>query len=280
MSAVRPEGQTQRSGRSGTIVLERQGKVARVTIDNPKRFNAMSRAMWRQLRAVFEDLQACAQTRCVVICGERENFCAGGDISEYQDFRFEESSLRDFHENDVWPALHAMLACDLPIVALIQGNCMGAGIEIAACCDLRLAGESTRFGAPIARLGFPMAPREAALLARELGLPAVRKLLLEAAVFGATDLKSTGFLSDVVPDGELAAEGQALAQRIAVLAPQTARLNKQTLRASNCTVAPVDKAYLATNLEANLMGNPYAYADSAEHREGINAFMEKRRPLF
>lgn len=264
----------------GVIQYEQQAGVARVTISFPARFNAMSRIMWRELRSVFESVQNNTEVRCVVIGGEGGNFCSGGDISEYADFRFQESTLRDFHENDVWGGLKAMLACDVPIVAKIDGNCMGAGVEIASCCDIRLAGMGARFGAPIARLGFPMAPREAALVAREVGLVMARQMLLEASIFSATDMKASGFLSRVMADDQLAAEAQATALRISGLAPQAARLNKQTLRALISPLAPVDIARDAIDLEASDIGDAYAYADSIEHREGVQAFLEKRKPAF
>jgi enoyl-CoA hydratase/carnithine racemase len=264
----------------GTIQLEQQAGVARVTISHSPRFNAMSRLMWRELRAVFESVQNSTDVRCVVIKGEGGNFCSGGDISEYADFRFQESSLRDFHENDVWGGLQAMLLCDVPIVAQIDGNCMGAGIEMASCCDVRLASESARFGAPIARLGFPMAPREAALVAREVGLVIARQMLLEAAIFSAAELKACGFVSRVLAPSELAGETQATALRIAALAPQAARLNKQTLRALNSLPSHVGIEYKAINKIAIHDDLAYAYADSAEHREGIQAFLEKRKPAF
>lgn len=265
---------------SGTIQFEQEAGVARVTISHQPKFNAMSRVMWRELRAVFERIQQSTDLRCVLISGKGGNFCSGGDISEYSSFRFQEASLRDFHENDVWGGLQAMLDCDVPIVAQIDGNCMGAGVEISSCCDIRLASESARFGAPIAKLGFPMAPREAGLVAREVGLVKARQMLLEAAVFSATDMQSAGFLSRVLADDELAAEAQATALHIAALAPQAARLNKQTLRALNSPPAPVDSAQAAIKSVVNDGGNDYAYADSAEHREGIGAFLEKRKPVF
>jgi enoyl-CoA hydratase/carnithine racemase len=264
----------------GTIQFEQQSGVARVTISHAVRFNAMSRLMWRELRSVFERIQRSTDVRCVVIGGENGNFCAGGDISEYADFRFQEATLRDFHENDVWGGLQAMLDCDVPIVAQIEGNCMGAGVEIASCCDIRLAGVGAKFGAPIARLGFPMAPREAALVAREAGLLAARQMLLEAAIFSATDMKAAGFLSRVLADDQLAAEAQATARRIAALAPQAARLNKRTIRALNSPLDPVEYAQEAINTRADLLDKTYAYADSAEHREGVQAFLEKRKPAF
>lgn len=264
----------------GDIHCEFQGTVARVSVTNPAKFNAMSRAMWRQLRAVFEGIQGRGDVRCVIVSGHGTHFCAGGDISEYAEFRFQEASLREFHEMDVWGGLQAMLDCDVPLVAAIAGNCMGAGVEIASCCDIRLAGASAKFGAPIARLGFPMAARETALVARELGLNSARQMLLEAGIFSASEMQAAGFISRVLADGELALQADATAVRIAALAPQAARLNKQTIRASIGPLAAVNPAQEAINVIASQKPSGYAYADSAEHREGIQAFLEKRKPAF
>ena len=134
---------------AGSIELQKLESLATVTINNPSRFNAMSRSMWRDLRDTFQQIQADASLLAVVVSGQT-HFCAGGDISEYAEFRFQEDTLRAFHENDVWGGLQAMLDCDVPIMAKIDGNCMGAGVEIASCCDIRIASESARFGAPIA----------------------------------------------------------------------------------------------------------------------------------
>lgn len=244
--------------------------VAHVTLCNPARFNAMSRGMWRELRSVFEQLNANTQVRCVVVAGQGAHFCAGGDISEYPAFRFDEAELRRFHEDDVWGGLNAMIACDIPLVARISGNCMGAGVEIASCCDLRLASASARFGAPIARLGFPMAPREAQLVARALGELTAREMLLAAGILSADELKSRGFLNRVVPEGVLLQEVSLLVGNIVQLSPQAARLNKQTLRALASSATPSPPLGL----------DAYRYADSVEHREGIAAFLDKRPAIF
>lgn len=257
--------------------------VARVTLRHEGRLNAMSRAMWRQLRTVFQDIQRSDGVRCVLIEGAGEAFCAGGDISEYPAFRFDPAQLRDFHESDVWGGLAAMLDCDVPIVARIAGACMGAGVEIASCCDIRIAAAGARFGAPIAKLGFPMAPREAALVAGAVGDVTARQMLLEAATFSAAEMAQRGFLSRVVDTEQLDAQALGTALRIAALAPGAARLNKQTLRAirKNVPLTPDQQAQAASDLIANnALADPYAYADSAEHREGINAFLAKRAPVF
>lgn len=307
---------------TGEVKLHREGAVAFVTLANAPRLNAMTRAMWRELRAVFDalasgtdadsvtgmaistttdrgtatgagasegkgkgkgggqDKSTHAALRCVVVRGEGGAFCAGGDISEYPSFRFDEASLREFHENEVWGALQAMLDCAVPLVAQIEGACMGAGLEIASCCDIRLAGASARFGAPIAKLGFPMAPREAALVHGAIGDSLARDMLLAAGLHDARRLYDAGFLLRIVADVDVAADAIAHAQRIAALAPGAARLNKHTFYALNRTVAPVDRAETAIYSIADMVSTAYRYADSAEHREGIAAFIAKRPPVF
>lgn len=258
---------------TGQVLLRREGAIAFVTLSHPGRLNAMRRAMWLQLRAIFEDTVAGdAGLRCVVVQGEGAAFCAGGDISEYPSFRFDEAKLREFHENEVWAALAAMLACELPLVAQLEGACMGAGLEIASCCDIRLAGASAKFGAPIAKLGFPMAPREAALVRGAVGDVLVRDMLLAAGVHGAQRLYDAGFLLQVLPDAALADAVAHHARRIAALAPQAARLNKQTFGAlfAAGTTPAVER----------LLPGAYGYADTPEHREGIDAFIAKRTPAF
>ena len=245
---------------AGHIHLTMEGPVARVTLDHGGKFNAMSRSMWKTLQTIFLELQTNAAVRCVVVQGAAGHFCAGGDISEYPSFRFDEARLQQFHEQEVWGALKAMLDCDVPILAQIEGNCMGAGVEIASCCDLRVAKDSSRFGAPIARLGFPMAPKEAALVSQAVGETTARAMLLAAEVFDAAHMHNCGFLTHCLAAEAWQAHCVAMVKRVVQLGPQSARLNKQTLR--------------------SLPLSPYSYANSAEHREGIDAFLQKRNPLF
>lgn len=269
-----------------SITCDVQDGIARLTLAQARRFNAMSRHMWRALRVQAQRLADDASVRVVVLSGAGGHFCAGGDISEYAHFRFDEASLRTFHEDEVWGALSALLALDVPLIAAISGHCMGAGVELACCADLRIATETAQFGAPIARLGFPMAPRELALLVRELGAHSTRQVLLEAAVLGAPEMLRRGFLTRLVAEPDWAAQVEASAQRIARLAPQAARLNKQTLRALFSAQSPDPLAYPATNSIASedpwarCLCGAYSYADSAEQREGIAAFLAKRAPVF
>ena len=133
-------------------------RVVLVTLRNTRRLNAMSRAMWRQLRSVFESIQRNTDARCVLIEGEGDAFCAGGDISGYPS-RFDPAQLRDFHENDVWGGLSAMLACDVPIVAhrrRLHGRAWRLPVAATSASPPR-----ARFGAPL-RAWVSMAPREGA----------------------------------------------------------------------------------------------------------------------
>jgi enoyl-CoA hydratase len=257
---------------AGSVALDAGGDVARLTLANPGKLNAIDMAMWRELRVLFERLQALPEgeaPRALIVCGAGGQFASGGDIAEFAQFRFDEARLRDFHEEDVAPALQALLDCDIPLLAQIEGACLGGGLEIAACCDIRIAGSSSRFGAPIARLGFPMAPGELAILSRVVAAPLLREMLLEARLFDAPRALAAGLLHEVVADAEVAARALERAQAIAQLAPQAARINKRTLRQVARGGPGTDERHAH-----------YAYAASAEHREGIAAFLAKRAPRF
>jgi enoyl-CoA hydratase len=260
------------------LKLEVSGQIATLVISHAARRNAMTRAMWQALPQTLSELPE--PTRCLIIRGEGDHFCSGGDISEYPEFRFDAESLRAFHEDDVAPALEALLALDLPIVAMIDGHCMGGGLEIAACADIRIASDKATFGAPIAKLGMPMAQRELAIVLRAAGEASVREMLLEAKVLSAQEMKARGFIQRIVRSNELDIETQQTAQRIAALSPQAARMNKQFLRQilrPNSSLAGINDARDAIN---SVVDDSYAYAASAEHIEGITAFLEKRAPNF
>jgi enoyl-CoA hydratase/carnithine racemase len=247
--------------------------VARVTLSHAGKQNAISVAMWRALREGFQALQALpvAQApRVVVVSGDGGHFAAGADIEEFPAFRFEQSSLRHYHDSVIAPALHAVLACDIPVLARIEGSCVGGGLEIASCCDIRLAAEGARFGAPIGRLGFPMAPGELQAIARVAAPATLRELLLEGRLLDAATALQRGLLHRVLPDtAALEAEVDASIARITTLSPHASRINKQTLR----------HMAAGTLGEAERLAH-FGYADHPEHREGVEAFLAKRPPRF
>lgn len=253
---------------SASIFLVCDGPVAQVTISHPARRNAMTRAMWRELRQVFLQIRDMPDLRCVLLQGQGEQFCAGGDISEYPSFRFDPGTLGHFHEIEVWGALQAILDCDLPVVAAVQGACMGGGLEIACCADLRLASHCARFGAPIGRLGFPMAPKELHLLQQALGSSVARAMVLGGAVLDGSTLLAAGFLTDRVDPLELAPRVAHWIAGLCQQSPQATRANKQALRMLEATPG------------ARSPESAYDYAPHPEHREGVLAFLEGRKPVF
>ena len=148
---------------STRIDLEIGDGLATVTLHNPAKLNAVNATMWRGLSAAMAQIAGDDSVRCVIVRGAGdEAFAAGGDIEEFLRVRANVEDALHYHEDLVASALNAIRDCAVPTVAAIRGACIGGGLEIAGCCDIRIAGESSRFGAPINRLGFSMYPGEMA----------------------------------------------------------------------------------------------------------------------
>lgn len=255
----------------GSVTVMRDGDIATVTLFHPDRLNAISVAMWRGLREHFERLSTDETLRCIVVRGAGGNFAAGADIAEFPEVRHGSAGVRAYHLDIIKPALQAVRDCPHPTVAAIDGVCVGGGLEIACHCDLRIATASARFGVPINRLGFPMAPDELAGLLALAGRAVTLEILLEGRVFGAREALQKGLLTRVVADGELAREISLTTQRIAQGAPLAARFNKRIIERLSPAVEP---------LTAEELDQCFAYCDTADHAEGIRAFLDKRLPRF
>lgn len=253
------------------ILSRRDGLIATVTLSNPGKRNAINAAMWRQLKQVMDDLHADLTLRCIVLRGEGAVFAAGGDIEEFLTERNTRAQAQQYHGVWVAGALQSIVDCRHPTIAMIQGSCMGGGLEIAAQCDLRIAAESAKFGIPILRLGFSMAHAELRSLLALISPATALELLLEGRIFGAQEALLKGLLTRVVGDDQLEQETMAAAQRIAAGAPLTARAHKQLVR----RLASNGQALTEEEAQANL-----AYLDSDDYREGLAAFLEKRTPRF
>jgi len=133
------------------VLSTRNGGIATVTLFNPDKLNAINAAMWRRLTQVFTALDADSSLRCVIVRGEGSAFAAGGDLDEMHELRAKVDGALAYHAM-VAEALAAITRCRHPVIALILGPCVGGGLEIACACDLRIAGDSAKLGAPINRL--------------------------------------------------------------------------------------------------------------------------------
>lgn len=252
------------------ILLAREGEIATVTLSNPGKLNAINYAMWQALRETMETLSADASVRCVVLRGEGEAFAAGGDIEEFLTLRRTLEQALHYHDERVAPALNAVRDCPHPTVALIQGACVGGGLEIAGCCDLRIAGEGARFGAPINKLGFSMYPGEMAALLALVGPAVMSEILLEGRILTASEAYAKGLLTRVVADDAVAAEAYATARRICNGAPLVASWHKQWIRRLQ-SEAP---------LTADEKAASFAFLDTEDYQIGLQAFFAKEKPVF
>lgn len=255
---------------SGRILCSRAASVATVTLSNPGKLNAIDFAMWQSLAEIVNELSSDEQLRCVLIRGDGEQaFAAGGDIEEFRSRRDMVDRAMAYHAQ-AGAALQALADCRQPTIALLHGACIGGGLEIAAQCDLRISGQSSRFGAPINKLGFSMYPAEMASLLRLAGPACLLEILLEGRIFGATEALAKGLVTRVVADAEVVDEAYASARRICAGAPLVARWHKQWLRRLQ-QGAPLSEEELRAS---------FAFLATDDYREGLSAFIAKRTPQF
>ncbi len=166
--------------------------------------------------------------------------------------------------------IYAVRECLHPTIAMIHGACTGGGLEIACACDLRISGESGRFGVPINRLGHALAYPEMRLVQQVVGRALVLELLLEGRILDAREAERRGLVNRVVPDGDLEREVHAAARRIASGAPLAARANKKFVR----------RLADPTPLSQEEINESYALCDSEDYKEGVRAFLAKEKPKF
>jgi len=254
----------------GSINLAVEGEIATLVLDNPGKLNAIDLSMWQTLKQHMSELAADAAIRSVVIRGAGiEAFAAGGDLEEFVTARATLEQALHYH-GEVAAALNAIADCPHPTVALIRGACIGGGLEIAGACDLRIAGESARFGAPINKLGFSMYPGEMEGLLRLAGPAVVKEILLEGRVLSAREAYEKGLLTRVVADEQVTDEAYATARRIGHGAPLVAGWHKQW----------ISRLLDGRPLSDEEKAASFAFLDTEDYREGLAAFLEKRKPVF
>lgn len=251
------------------ILTARSDGIAVVTLNRPSKRNALDRAAWSMLADAMTALGNDDTLRCVVVRGADGTFAAGADITAFARERNTVDAARAFGEVE-HRAVMSVAECPHPTVALIEGPCVGGGLEIASACDLRICGASSRFGIPVNRLGLTMAYEELRFFLRVVGRAAALEILLEGAVFGADRALAMGLVNRVVPDDGVEAEAFATARRIAEGAPLVNRWHKRFVRRLDdptpLTQAERDEGYAAFGTE--------------DYRIGYRAFLAKEKPGF
>ena len=252
------------------IDVQSAGPIATVVLDRPDKLNALTKGMWQALGDAIRRLSADGELRCIVVRGAGERaFSPGNDIAEFALERANSAQARAYGAV-MHATLRALADCPVPLVAQIHGICVGGGLEIAAMCDLRICGVSSRFGAPVKNLGLVMAHAEMAALVRLVGTDIALEILLEGRIFDAAEAMSKGLVTRVVPDADVAGEVAAAATRIAEGAPLVARWHKKFARRL-ANPAP---------LSAGEADEGFACFDTDDFRVGYAAFLAKRKPGF
>ena len=253
-----------------TLLVGRDGAIATVVLNRPAKLNALTRPMWKRLGDVFVELSADDALRCIVIRGAGTRaFAPGNDISEFTTERSNVEQARAYGE-DMRRTIEAIGGCRHPVVAQIHGICVGGGLEIAGLADIRICGESSRFGAPINKLGLVMAFAEIGSLIALAGEANAVEILLEGRVFDAREAKEKGLVTRVVPDDQVETEARATAQRIADGAPLVARWHKKFARRLRDPKPLTREEYL----------EGFECFGTSDFQEGYRAFLEKRKPSF
>lgn len=255
----------------GSIRQERpEAGIVRVVIDQEARRNALDNAMWASLGALLRELDADDSLRCVILTGAGERaFSSGADISEFEENRSSREKARHYAAL-THATLQAIRDCRHPVVAEIRGLCVGGGLELALCADLRVAGASSRFGIPVKRLGLVVAYDELRGLIETVGRPAALRILLEGELLDSAEALRLGLVERVVDDAAVAAESLATARRIAEGAPLVARWHKKFAR----------RLLDPTPLTAAENDESFDCFDTEDFRAGYRAFLEKKPPVF
>ena len=251
----------------GEIVRQGSESCATLIISHPERRNALTVGMWQDLAAHLRSLSLEDAMRCIIIRGATaEAFSAGADISEFRDARSTHEQVVQFHEEYVGGCLGAIAACPVPVIAAIRGACFGGGLEIAVACDIRIAAESACFGAPVGRMGFPLALGETEALFQLVGPSVSAELLIEGRIFDARTAYEKGLVSRVVGEDEFEAAVAGTTENVCASGILAARSHKRQIRRLMRDASPVTRA---ERMEV------YGFAESEEYQRGVAAFLAK-----
>jgi enoyl-CoA hydratase len=254
------------------ILIRRDGSVGRVVVSNPDKYNAMTTDMWRALPERIAELDADPAVHVIVLTGDGDKaFVSGADISQFESQRTEAAAQERYNEA-VDVAYMAPVKAGKPVIAAIRDICMGGGLGLAAACDIRLCADDARFRMPAARLGLGYKQAGVQRFVSLIGVQNTYDIFFSARVFDAAEALRMGFVSRVVAPGALDEAVMALAAMIGENAPLTTRAVKLTVN-----------AVLGNHAEANAQSAQAAIDlcnKSADYREGVRAFGEKRKPVF
>lgn len=253
------------------IVLEHEGRVVTIAINRPDKRNALNLATRREIARALDAIQSDTEVGVLVITGIGDKaFISGSDLNEFG--RMSPLECYDF-ANTYGQRLYARLEeLDIPVIAMINGLCLGGGCEVALACDIRIASDSAKFGQPEILLGMIPGSGATQRLARLIGQGMARELIFTGDIIDANEALRTGLVNRVVPSGELRKVTMEMAQKIANRGTLSLKMAKRTLRMSQEIGVSAGLAFEAL-AETAVFCCP-------DRKEGVDAFFEKRQPIF
>lgn len=253
------------------VVLKRDGEIAELVLNRPDKQNALSRAMWLAIAAGAKAAGADPTVRVLILRGASpQAFSAGADISEFKTVHGTPEAAKDYGQV-VHGAYEAVANLDKPTIAMVQGNCFGGGCALTLCCDFRYADSTSRFCIPPANLGIAYSFQETKRLSDLVGQSKAKEMLFAARVVGAEEALRIGLIDQLYQPGELTQRTREFAHTLGEKSQFTIKAVKAYMRA---IAAGAD-----ADTEATKHIGKQAYANE-DYREGVKAFMEKRKPKF
>ncbi len=253
-----------------TIIFEKSGGVATIALDRPERLNAFDGTMHEELHAALEDVENDESVRCVVLRGEGRGFSAGADLASVR--QEDDPDLGEYLRQTYSRAIIKMARMEKPIVAALHGPVYGAGMGMALACDMRIASESAKFSVAFIKIGLMPDAGVSFFLPRIVGLGRAMEMSMTGDAVEAEEAHRIGLVNKVVAEDSLAGEAAALAEKLASLPTKAMGQIKHSLYASF-------ESDLETALEAEAKGQTFC-GYTADHKEGVSAFFEKRSPSF
>ena len=251
-----------------TILTETRGAVGLVTLNRPKALNALNSALMAELREALDGFEADEAIGAIVVTGSEKAFAAGADIKEMKDRGFVDVYLSDFITRD-WERL---AQCRKPTIAAVAGYALGGGCEVAMMCDIIIAADTARFGQPEIALGTLPGAGGTQRLTRAIGKAKAMEMVLTGRMMDAAEAERSGLVARVVPVAELIGEAMKLAEKIAGLSRPAVMLAKEAVNRAFETGLTE-----GLRVERRLFHASFATADQ---KEGMAAFAEKRPPVF
>lgn len=250
-----------------TILVDRDGRVATITLNRPKALNALNSQVMAEVTTAAAELDADPGVGAIIITGSEKAFAAGADIKEMASLSF-----ADVYSSDFFAGWGTFAATRTPTIAAVAGYALGGGCELAMMCDILIAADSAKFGQPEIKLGVLPGMGGSQRLTRAIGKAKAMDLILTGRNMGAEEAERAGLVSRVVPAESLLEEAKSVADTIAGMSLSASRMAKEAVNRAFETTLSEGLLY-----ERRLFHSAFATDDQTE---GMNAFTEKRSPNF